>query len=94
MIYLFVHHKVEDYEKWKSVYSEHEASRKAAGSQGARLWRNLNDGNELVIMTTWPDLDHAQAFASSPDLRATMQRAGVLGAPEVLFLEEVEQTPA
>jgi heme-degrading monooxygenase HmoA len=94
MVYLFVHHKVEAYEKWKSVYNEHEASRKAAGSQGARLWRNLNDHNELVIITTWPDLEHAQAFASSPDLRAAMQRAGVLGAPEVLFLEEVEQTPA
>jgi len=94
MIYLLVHHKVEDYEKWKSVYTEHEASRKAAGSQGARLLRNLNDGNELVVITTWPDVEQAQAFASSPDLRAAMQRAGVLGAPEVLFLEEVEQTPA
>jgi heme-degrading monooxygenase HmoA len=94
MIYLFVHHKVEDYEKWKTVYDEHETSRKAAGSLGARLWRNVNDSNELVIMTTWPDLEHAQAFASSPDLREAMQRAGVVGMPEVLSLEEVEQTPA
>jgi heme-degrading monooxygenase HmoA len=94
MIYLLVHHKVEDYEKWKSVYDEHEASRKAAGSLGGRLLRNVNDGKEEVIITTWPDMEHAQAFASSPDLRAAMQRAGVVGAPEVLFLEEVEQTPA
>lgn len=94
MIYVLVHHKVENYEKWKSEYDGHEATRKAAGSQGARLLRNLNNGNELVIIMTWPDLEQAQAFASSPDLRAVMQRAGVLGAPEVLFLEQVEQTSA
>jgi hypothetical protein len=39
-------------------------------------------------------MEHAQAFGASPDLRAVMERAGVLGAPEVLFLEEIEQTPA
>lgn len=94
MIYLLVHHKVEDYTKWKAVYDEHQASRKDAGSLGARLLRNVNDPNEEVIITTWPDLEHAQAFASSPDLRDAMQRAGVSGMPEVLFLEEIEQTPA
>jgi heme-degrading monooxygenase HmoA len=94
MIYLLVHHKAEDYEKWKHVYDEHEASRKAAGSLGGRLLRNMNDGNEVVIITSWPDSERAQAFATSPDLRAAMQRAGVLGVPEVLFLEEVEQTEA
>jgi heme-degrading monooxygenase HmoA len=94
MIYLLVHHKVEEYEKWKVVYDEHEKTRKAAGSQGSRLLRNIEDHNEEVIITTWPDAEHARAFATSPDLREAMQRAGVQGMPEVLFLEEVEQTPA
>jgi quinol monooxygenase YgiN len=94
MIYLLVHHKVEDYSKWKDVYDEHQRSREQAGSLGARVLRNLNDPNEEVIISTWPDLEHAQAFASSPDLREAMQHAGVLGMPEVLFLEEIEQTLA
>lgn len=94
MFYLLVHHKVEDYEKWKVVYDEHEKSRKVAGSQGSRLLRNIEDRNEEVIITTWSDVEQARAFASSPELREAMQRAGVQGMPEVLFLEEVEQTPA
>jgi heme-degrading monooxygenase HmoA len=94
MVYVLVHHKVEDYSKWKAVYDDHQPSRKQAGSQGARVLRNVNDPNEEVIITTWPDLETAQAFAHSPELRETMQRAGVLGMPEVLFLEEIEQTQA
>jgi heme-degrading monooxygenase HmoA len=94
MIYLLVHHKVEDYQKWKAVYDEHQSARKQAGSQGARVLRNINDPNEEVIITIWPDVEHAQAFGDSPNLREVMQRAGVIGMPEVLFLEEIEQTQA
>jgi len=94
MVYLLVHHKVKDYGTWKPLFDEHEATRKAGGSKGARLLRNVNDGNDLVIVISWTDLQHAQAFINSPDLHAVMQKAGVVGEPEVLFLEEVEQTPA
>ncbi len=94
MTYLLVHHTTESYAKWKEVYDEHLSTRKAGGSLGARLLRNINNGDEVVIITSWPDTEHALAFASSPDLRATMERAGVVGAPEVIFLEEVETTEA
>jgi hypothetical protein len=48
MIYLLVHHKVEDYPKWKAVYDEHQPARQQAGSQGARVLRNVNDPNEAI----------------------------------------------
>ncbi|WP_345974210.1 antibiotic biosynthesis monooxygenase [Sulfurimonas sp. HSL3-7] len=94
MVYLLIRHKVEDYDTWKSMYDEHAAARKAAGSQGARLLRNTNDGNEVVAIISWPDFQHAQAFSNSPDLHAVMQKAGVIGVPDLLYLEEVEETPA
>ena len=94
MVYLLIHHKVEDYGKWKPLFDGHEATRKAAGSLGARLLRNKNDSNDVVAIITWTDMQHAQAFTESPDLHAVMQNAGVLGTPEVLFLEEIGQTPA
>jgi len=94
MVYLLIHHKVEDYEMWKPIYDEHAATRKAAGSQGARLFRNTADGNEVVAIMSWPDLAQAEAFSNSPDLHAVMQKAGVIGTPELIYLEEVEQTPA
>ena len=94
MVYLLIHHKVEDYGKWKPLFDEHEATRKTAGSQGARLLRNKDDSNDVVAIISWTDRQHAQAFIESPGLHTVMQNAGVLGTPEVLFLEEIEQTPA
>lgn len=94
MVYLLIRHKVEDYKVWKSMYDEHAATRKAAGSLGARLFRNTGDGNEVVAIISWPDLAQAEAFSNSPDLHSVMQKAGVIGTPELIYVEEVEQTPA
>lgn len=94
MVYLLIRHKVEDYETWKAMYDEHSATRKAAGSQGARLLRNTDDGNEVVAIISWPDRAHAEAFSNSSDLHTVMQKAGVIGTPELVYLEEVEQTTA
>jgi heme-degrading monooxygenase HmoA len=93
MAYMIVHHKVEDYERWKPVFDEHASIRQQSGSQGGRLFRNADDPNETLIFWQWEDLDKARAFAQSQDLRETMQRAGVVGSPNIYFLEEVEEVP-
>jgi len=94
MIYSLLRVKVEDYLEWKAVYDDRQSTREQAGSQGTRVLRNVNDPNEAIVIITWPDLEHAQAFSGSSDLREAMQRSGVLGRPEVLFLEEADQTSA
>jgi hypothetical protein len=46
-----------------------------------------------VILLEWDDLENARQFAQSEDLREIMQRYGVVGQPDIYFLEEVEQVP-
>ncbi len=91
MTYLLVRHKNEDYAHWKAVFDEHTATRQAGGSRGGHLFRNVHDPNEMVILFEWDTLENAHQFAQSDDLRATMQRAGVVDQPNVYFLEEVER---
>ena len=50
MAQLIIRHKVKDYPKWKSMFDENGAKRKAAGSQGGRLFRSEKDRNEVVIL--------------------------------------------
>lgn len=92
MPYLLVRHKVKDYAKWKSVFDEHGATRKASGSKGRRLFGNADDSSEVVILLEWGDLKRARQFAESEDLRKTMERAGVSDKPDVYFLEEGERS--
>jgi heme-degrading monooxygenase HmoA len=91
MAQLIIRHKVKDYLKWKSMFDEHGAKRKAAGSKGGRLFRSEKDPNEVVILFEWQDLGKARQFAESEDLRKTMERAGVVGKPELYFLDEIEK---
>ncbi len=91
MPYLLVRHKVKDYAKWKAIFDEHGATRKAGGSKGGRLFRNAENANETVIIFEWDSLEKARRFAQSEDLKKTMQRAGVIDKPDVYFLEEVER---
>jgi hypothetical protein len=47
-------------------------------------------GGRLILLE-WDSLEKARQFGQSDDLRNTMQRAGVVGKPEVYFLEELER---
>jgi heme-degrading monooxygenase HmoA len=89
MVELIVRAKVQDYAKWKPLFDEHGAKRKAAGSKGGRLFRNEKDPNEVVILFEWEDLGKARKFTESEDLRQTMERAGVVGKPDLYLLVEI-----
>jgi heme-degrading monooxygenase HmoA len=94
MAYMCVRHKVKDFAKWKPVFDEHGATRKASGSKGGRLFRNANDPNEVVALFEWDDVNKARQFAESNELRSAMEKAGVADVPDVYFLEEVEKFSA
>ena len=94
MSYLLVRHRVEDYAKWKPLFDEHRSTRLAGGSTSELLLRNAHDPNELTVLFEWDTLEHAQQFVQSEDLRQVMQRAGVVGQPDVSFLEKVADASA
>ncbi len=48
MPYMFIRHKVKDYDKWKSVFDEHGSFRKANGSRGGWLMRNADARTRLL----------------------------------------------
>ena len=92
MIYALAIQKIKDYDKWKEVFDEHGKVRMIKGSKGAIIYRNTNDPKQLVIITEWEDMESAKNFSLSEDLKATMEKAGVIGLPELHYLEEIAKT--
>jgi hypothetical protein len=90
MASMFIKHRVADYAKWKPVFDEHESARKNATITAHGLHRDVNDPNVVIIAFRATDLKRAQEFAASDELRSAMQRAGVMGPPEVWIADEVE----
>jgi quinol monooxygenase YgiN len=93
MATMFVKHTVSDYGNWKRVYDEFARVRKEKGVTGASVHRDPNDRNVVIVTHRFKDVNTARAFANSEELKATMADAGVSGAPEIWFTDDIEQTP-
>ena len=87
MAHLLVIHTVEDFDRWKVAFDGHDGVRRASGGGDYQLLRNAQNANEVVVLFAWDSVANAQKFASSDDLRATMQKAGVVGMPNLYFLD-------
>lgn len=92
MPYLLIHHKVENFNKWKPKFDEHGEKRRAAGSKNYQIFHSADDANNLVLLFEWDNMENARAFAESDDLKQKMKEAGVIGEPDIYFLNEGEHS--
>ncbi|MGD0997993.1 MAG: cyclase [Thermoleophilia bacterium] len=90
MISIIVQHTVRDYDAWKRVFDEHGTVRTRHGATGHRLYRGLDDPNDVTIVNQFPSREQADAFATDPSLREAMERGGVTGEPRVTFTGDAE----
>ncbi len=89
MVHVLIRHKVSDYANWKSAFDSHLNSRKHAGEIGFRVFHSTDDPHDLFLLLDWESAEAARKFMTSDDLRSAMQKAGVVGTPEVQYLEDV-----
>ena len=89
MATMLVHHKVKDYTAWKAVYDSVEDLRAANGEISDTIYQDANDPNSLTVVFDWDSLENAQKYATSPELKAAMEKAGVAGPPDIHFLKKV-----
>ena len=92
MAHLLVHHKVEDYKKWKLAFDGHSSMRSQNGSKGGKVFQSANNPNELFVLLEWDSLANAQKFAQSDGIKEAMKNAGVVGMPAIYFVEEAAVT--
>jgi len=88
MAVVLVQHKVKDFATWKKVFDSALNLRKSSGEISATVYRDASDPNQLSIVNHWDSMENAHKFIQSPELRATMEKAGVEGQPAVYFLNE------
>ena len=88
MIHVVVRHKVADYSRWKQAFDAHLNARKVGGEMGSRLYVAVDDPRDVTVVMDWENLERARNFVASDDLKQAMQGAGIVGEPEVRFLED------
>jgi quinol monooxygenase YgiN len=82
-----VSHAVEDYGKWRPVYDELDGFRKRSGIIGHAVNQELGAPHRVTVYHQAEALATLRAFADSPELKTAMKRSGVVGAPDIRFVE-------
>jgi heme-degrading monooxygenase HmoA len=104
MAYIFVKHKVADYNAWKSTFDAFIETRRAGGEKSFQIlhpenepnnlllmfeWNSLE--NALLLMFEWNSLENARNFMTSEELKNAMKQAGVVEEPQIQFLNELDK---
>jgi len=89
MANMLMQHTVENFEAWKKVFDSFAGLRTSSGEISTQVFRDASDPNKVTVFNKWDSLENAQKFAHSPELRAAMGKAGVVGQPVIAFLNEV-----
>ena len=85
MFKIFIRHKLEDYAKWRPLFDEHSVLRGKYGCTASAVFTHVDNPNEVLVETVWENKEGAMQFLQDPGLKATMEKAGVIGAPEFSF---------
>lgn len=80
---MFVHHDVADYAVWKKGYDSYAVEQKKGGVFFQAVYQAAENPNDVTVIHDFHSLEKAKAFAASPDLKATMDKLGVKGAPQI-----------
>ncbi len=94
MPFVLVRVRVEDYSKWKLVMDEHVPKRRELGSKGTRIFRDAERADHILCLTEWGESSKAREFMQWGSPEEIGRRSTRTGAPEVEFLEEVDNLPA
>jgi uncharacterized protein (DUF1330 family) len=86
MTSMLVRSKVEDFQTWKKGFDEGADLRASFGGGAEQVFQDASDPNTYVAVIEWDTLEDARKFAQSPELKAAMAKAGVVGTPTVYFM--------
>jgi quinol monooxygenase YgiN len=91
MIVIWVRAKIKDFNTWKPVFDGNAGIRKAAGEISHRVFYNADNSSDLVLFFEWDSRAKAEAFLHSDVARKAMAEGGLVGEPEIVFVEESRQ---
>jgi hypothetical protein len=77
MVTAVIHHRVGDYEKWRSVYSSNQVAQESFGVTREEIFRSVDDPNMVIVRLDFQDKRSAEAFLTSDPLKQKMIEASV-----------------
>ena len=85
-ITMLIKHKVANFDKWFPAYEGHDSVRQSYGLHNFVVGRGIKDSNMVLVALHVDDTAKAVEFSKMPALKASMEKAGVVGAPTITYM--------
>jgi hypothetical protein len=82
-------HEVKNYTEWRKVYDADEGNRSKAGLRITGLYQSVDNPNKITLIGEAPSIEALNSFISNPELKAAMEKGGVIGMPDVKILDKI-----
>jgi quinol monooxygenase YgiN len=89
MVTVVISHEIKDYSSWRKVFDADEGNRSKAGFRGTGVFHSVDNPNKITIIGEAPSVEAINGFMSNPELKAAMEKGGVIGMPEVKVLDKI-----
>ena len=89
MVTVIISHECKNYSDWRKVFDADEVNRSKAGFKSMGVYHSVENANKITIIGEAPSVEAINGFMSNPELKATMEKGGVIGIPDVKILNKV-----
>ena len=89
MVTVIITHECKNYSDWRIVFDADEVNRSKAGFKIIALYHSVDNSNKITIIGEAPDLEAINGFMANPELKAAMEKGGVIGKPDVKILSKI-----
>jgi hypothetical protein len=78
MTFMLCRNRVADFSRWKAVFASHEVAHRDAGLRLIRLWRGIEERNNVFFVFEVESIDKARKFISDPEAAKAGEASGVI----------------
>ena len=89
MITVIVTHEIKNYSDWRKVFDADEENRLKAGFKSTGVYHSVDSVNNITIIGEVPSVEAIKDFMANPELKAAMEKGGVIGIPDVKILNKI-----
>jgi len=89
MVTVIISHECKNYSEWRKVFDADEVNRSKAGFKSTGVYHSVDNPNKITIIGEAPGVEEINRFMTNPELKATMEKGGVIGVPEVRILSKL-----
>lgn len=84
--------RVEDYDKWQPTLIEDSSIIKDNSGKSVRVLRGSEDSNRVIVIIEFEDMEKAKVLVESDFLKERFKAGGIIGTPEIYFVDEITNT--